>query len=159
LRIALSAVRDPEIQVLSIGELGILRSVDIASDGIPVIAITPTYLGCPAMDVIRADIREVVLAAGYGSVRIETVYSPAWHTGLIGPQARAKLKAAGIAPPVNSSISPDGRRLLGQSTVPPRCPRCDAECTEEISRFGSTACKALWRCQSCREPFEHLREL
>nr|WP_328912065.1 1,2-phenylacetyl-CoA epoxidase subunit PaaD [Streptomyces sp. NBC_00223] len=166
LREVLSTVRDPEIRVLSLEELGILRSVAVLPDGVPVVTVTPTYTGCPAMDVIRADIRTAVLAAGYPEVRVETVWSPAWSTDWIGPAARAKLAAAGIAPPVArgavpaapGAAAPHGRRLLPLAVAVPPCPRCGAADTEEVTRFGSTACKALWRCRSCREPFDHLKE-
>ncbi|WNI18897.1 1,2-phenylacetyl-CoA epoxidase subunit PaaD [Actinacidiphila sp. ITFR-21] len=165
LRAALATVCDPEIRVLSLEELGVLRSARIAADGTPVVTVTPTYVGCPAMDVIRADIEAAVLAAGYRDVRVETVWSPAWSTDWIGPRARAKLEAAGIAPPArgpapagHTAAAPAGRRLLPLSTAAPRCPRCGAADTEEVTRFGSTACKALWRCRSCLEPFDHLKE-
>ncbi|MCX2971407.1 phenylacetate-CoA oxygenase subunit PaaJ [Streptomyces sp. JHD 1] len=162
---ALARVHDPEIRVLNLAELGVLRAARIGADGTPVVTITPTYVGCPAMDVIRADVRTAVLAAGYADVRIETVWSPAWTTDWIGPRARAKLAAAGIAPPGPrppgarpSGAGPDGRRLLPLSVAAPPCPRCAAADTEEVTRFGSTACKALWRCRSCLEPFDHLKE-
>lgn len=162
---ALESVRDPEIRVLSIGELGVLRSVRVGEDGVPEVVITPTYVGCPAMEVIRADIRTAVLEAGYGDVRVESVWAPAWSTDWIGPGARAKLAAAGIAPPVGgrtaghrAGAGPDGRRLLPLAVAVPPCPRCGAGDTEEITRFGSTACKALWRCRSCQEPFDHFKE-
>ncbi|MGD9484811.1 1,2-phenylacetyl-CoA epoxidase subunit PaaD [Streptomyces sp. TRM70308] len=157
---ALARVHDPEIRVLNLEELGVLRAARIGADGTPVVTITPTYVGCPAMDVIRADVRTAVLDAGYADVRVETVWSPAWTTDWIGPRARAKLAAAGIAPPGPrpSGAGPGGRRLLPLSVAAPPCPRCGAADTEEVTRFGSTACKALWRCRSCLEPFDHLKE-
>jgi ring-1,2-phenylacetyl-CoA epoxidase subunit PaaD len=164
LREALSVVRDPEIRVLSIEELGILRSVRFEPDGWPVITITPTYVGCPAMEVIRADIRSAARAAGYPEVRIETVWSPAWTTRWVGEPARAKLKAAGIAPPVERRgvpggvTAPAGTPLLSLAVAAPPCPRCGSADTTELTRFGSTACKALWRCTTCSEPFDHLKE-
>jgi ring-1,2-phenylacetyl-CoA epoxidase subunit PaaD len=164
LREALSVVRDPEIRVLSIEELGILRSVGFEPDGRPVVTITPTYVGCPAMEVIRADIRAALHAAGYPQVRIETVWSPAWTTQWIGESARAKLKAAGIAPPAGRTAvpgtvtAPAGTPLLSLAVATPGCPHCGSADTTELTRFGSTACKALWRCTTCSEPFDHLKE-
>lgn len=157
LRALLAAIRDPEIRVLSIEELGILQSVDIAADGVPVITIRPTYAGCPAMESIRADIRAAVLAAGHCDVHIETEWSPAWSTDAIHPRSLATLTAAGIAPPVVTVAAVDARQPPRPVAAPP-CPRCAAADTEEITRFGSTACKSLWRCRCCLEPFEHLKK-
>ncbi|MET9296413.1 1,2-phenylacetyl-CoA epoxidase subunit PaaD [Streptomyces sp. NPDC003077] len=163
LREVLAAVRDPEIRVLSIEELGILRAARVAPDGAAHVTITPTYVGCPAMDAIRADIRTAVRDAGYPGVRIDTVWSPAWTTGWIGDAARAKLRAAGIAPPGGAhrptgTAPPEGARLLPLAVDRPGCPRCGAADTTELTRFGSTACKALWRCRACGEPFDHFKE-
>ncbi|MER6588935.1 1,2-phenylacetyl-CoA epoxidase subunit PaaD [Micromonospora chalcea] len=154
-RDAAAAVVDPEIRVITIDELGILRAVDEEpGTGRVVVTITPTYTGCPAMDVIRADIRRALAAAGHPDAEVRTVYHPAWSTDWISDAGRAKLAAAGIAPPA----------LRGDDTVVPltlavRCPRCGSPETTQISRFGSTACKALWRCRSCSEPFDHLKAL
>jgi ring-1,2-phenylacetyl-CoA epoxidase subunit PaaD len=150
-RAAVAAVRDPEISVLSIADLGILRSVEVAQ-GRVVVTITPTYLGCPAMDVIRADIRAAALDAGCADVEIVTSSSPPWTTDWLSETARAKLSVAGIAPPLPASA-----RLLPLIPVGPSCPRCGSADSVELTRFGSTACKALWSCQSCREPFEYLK--
>ncbi|NJP31271.1 1,2-phenylacetyl-CoA epoxidase subunit PaaD [Micromonospora thermarum] len=154
-REAVAAVVDPEIRVVTIDELGILRSVDEdPATGRVVVTITPTYTGCPAMDVIRADIRRALAAAGHPDVEVRTVYSPAWSTDWISAGGRAKLAAAGIAPP-----GPVRREGAVPLSLAVRCPRCGSPETEQVSRFGSTACKALWRCRSCSEPFDHLKAL
>ncbi|MET7804241.1 1,2-phenylacetyl-CoA epoxidase subunit PaaD [Micromonospora chersina] len=155
-RAAAAAVVDPEIRVITIDELGILRSVDEdPATGRVVVTITPTYTGCPAMDVIRADIRRALAAAGHPDAEVRTVYAPAWSTDWISEGGRAKLAAAGIAPPAPAARGGDVVPL----TLAVRCPRCGSPETEQVSRFGSTACKALWRCRSCSEPFDHLKAL
>lgn len=133
----LKSVPDPEIPAVSIVDLGIVRSVRPDR-----VVITPTYTGCPATLAIESDIRSALDAAGFGSLLIETVLSPPWTTDWITEEGRAKLRAYGIAPPL-----PAGRDAVA-------CPQCGSEETEEISRFGSTPCKALWRCRSCAEPFD-----
>jgi len=133
----LEGVADPEIPVVSLVELGIVRAVE--GDRV---VITPTYTGCPATQVIERDVRDALDAAGYRSVRIETVLSPAWTSEWISEAGRAKLLAYGIAPPMAA-----GQRA-------PACPQCGAAETQEISRFGSTPCKSLWRCTACAEPFD-----
>ena len=133
----LETVSDPEIPVVSVVDLGIVREV-----GQDRVAITPTYTGCPATQVIEQDIRAALDAAGYRHVAIETVLSPPWTTDWIGETGKAKLLAYGIAPPV----------AKGERAV--HCPQCGSTETEEISRFGSTPCKALWRCRACAEPFD-----
>jgi ring-1,2-phenylacetyl-CoA epoxidase subunit PaaD len=148
---AVAAVVDPELRVLTIADLGILRGVEETPDGQVVVTITPTYSGCPAMDTIRADIRGALRAAGYSDVDILTSLRPAWSTDLITEAGRDKLAAAGIAPP--SAAGP----VLLRVTV--RCPQCASPDTEELSRFSSTACKALWRCRACGEPFERVKPL
>ncbi len=154
-RAAVASVVDPEIRVITIDELGILRSVDEdPATGRVTVTITPTYTGCPAMDVIRADIRRALAAAGHGDAEVRTVFTPAWSTDWISETGRAKLAAAGIAPP-----GPAGRAGVVPLTLAVRCPRCGSPETEQLSRFGSTACKALWRCRSCSEPFDHLKAL
>lgn len=154
-REAVASVVDPEIRVVSIDELGILRDVHQDPDsGRVTVTITPTYTGCPAMDVIRADIRAALAAAGYSDTEVVTVFAPAWSTDWISDSGRAKLAAAGITPP-----EPTRRGEPVPLTLSVRCPRCDSVHTEQVSRFGSTACKALWRCRSCREPFEHLKAI
>jgi ring-1,2-phenylacetyl-CoA epoxidase subunit PaaD len=144
------AVLDPELRVVTIAELGILRSV--ATDGDRVrVEITPTYAGCPAMDTIREDIRSALHDVGRDEVEIVTVLSPPWSTDMITSSGRAALTRAGIAPPTAA------RQGLTALSIPPLCPRCGSGRTEEISRFGSTACQSLWRCQACLEPFDHVR--
>ncbi|MFC7549114.1 1,2-phenylacetyl-CoA epoxidase subunit PaaD [Plantactinospora sp. GCM10030261] len=154
-RVAAAAVLDPELRVVTIDELGILRDVR-REDGTGrlIVTITPTYTGCPAMDVIRSDIRSALAAAGHPDAEIRTVYAPAWTTDWISDSGRAKLAAAGIAPP-----SPARRSGPVPLTLAVRCPLCGSPDTEQLSRFGSTACKSLWRCRACREPFDHLKAL
>jgi ring-1,2-phenylacetyl-CoA epoxidase subunit PaaD len=144
-----ASIVDPELRVVTIEELGILRTVEVDGSKVAV-TITPTYSGCPAMDVIRADITRALASAGYDDVEIRTVLSPAWTTDWINGSGRAKLSAAGIAPPGTSLV-----RL--RLTV--ACPRCGSPDTEELSRFSSTACQALWRCRACSEPFDHIKAL
>jgi ring-1,2-phenylacetyl-CoA epoxidase subunit PaaD len=153
-RDAVAAVVDPEIRAVTIEELGILRDVRRDGDQV-VVTITPTYSGCPAMDVIRADIRAALRAAGYPDSEVVTVLHPAWTTDAITPAGREKLAAAGIAPP-GPARHPSGAVPLRLSL---RCPRCGSPDTEELSRFGSTACKALWRCRACAEPFDHVKAI
>jgi ring-1,2-phenylacetyl-CoA epoxidase subunit PaaD len=158
---------DPEIRAVTIEELGILREVREEAGRVTV-TITPTYSGCPAMDVIRADIRSTLRAAGYPDAEVVTVLHPAWSTDAITEAGRAKLIAAGIAPPAatagtTAGVGPSGSPRFGPSGAPVplrlsvRCPLCGSPDTEEISRFGSTACKALWRCRACAEPFDHVK--
>jgi ring-1,2-phenylacetyl-CoA epoxidase subunit PaaD len=141
------AVADPELRVVTIAELGILRSV---TDGERVrVEITPTYAGCPAMDTIREDIRAALHEEGRDDVDIVTVLSPPWSTDMISSSGREALARAGIAPPAHGGPV--------AVTIAPRCPRCGSGQTEEISRFGPTACQAIWRCRACQEPFDHVR--
>ncbi|MDT9599967.1 1,2-phenylacetyl-CoA epoxidase subunit PaaD [Sphingosinicella rhizophila] len=135
----LADVPDPEIPVVSVVDLGIVREVD--ADGGRVV-ITPTYTGCPATLVIERDIRSALDKAGFEGFRIETTLSPPWTTDWISEEGKRKLRAYGIAPP-----RPAGERQV-------ECPQCGSTDTVEISRFGSTPCKALWRCRSCAEPFD-----
>ncbi|CCH15439.1 1,2-phenylacetyl-CoA epoxidase subunit PaaD [Micromonospora lupini] len=154
-RMAAASVVDPEIRVITIDELGILRAVEEdGASGRVTVTITPTYTGCPAMDVIRADVRRALAAAGYPDAEVRTVYSPPWSTDWISDGGRAKLAAAGIAPP-----APAPTPGVVALTLAVRCPLCGSPDTEQVSRFGSTACKALWRCRSCSEPFDHLKAL
>jgi len=147
LREAVAGVVDPELRVVTIEELGVLRDVTVEGDRATV-TITPTYSGCPAMDVIRADIVAGARDAGYVDVTVQTKLSPPWSTDQISEAGKQKLAAAGIAPP--------GPVLL---TISVRCPRCGSPDTRQLSRFGSTACKALWRCRACAEPFEAVKPL
>lgn len=149
----LQAVVDPEIPVLTIAEMGILR--DAAVDGdTATVTITPTYSGCPAMTVIEMQIRDVLLRAGFNTVRVETTLAPAWTTEWLGEGAREKLRALGIAPPVGSAA---GKGTLFGLDPEIACPRCGSRDTREISRFGSTACKALHTCDACQEPFDYFK--
>lgn len=138
-RTIVGRVVDPEIPVLTIAELGILRDV-VLVEGRVVVTITPTYSGCPAMRQIEDDIRSHLAEAGFDRVLVRTTHSPAWTTDWIGPEASAKLAAFGIAPPT--------------SATDVLCPRCDASGSRMVSRFGSTACKALMVCEACGEPFD-----
>jgi ring-1,2-phenylacetyl-CoA epoxidase subunit PaaD len=144
-------VVDPEIPVLTIEDLGVLRDIKVENGKLEVF-ITPTYSGCPAMFVIALNIEAALEDAGFGLPKITTVLSPAWSTDWLSDAGRAKLKAYGIAPPVGRA----GRRaLFGDEAV--ACPRCGSSETERISEFGSTACKALWRCRACAEPFDYFK--
>ncbi len=149
----LSEIPDPEIPVINIIELGILREVKFVGEEC-VVVITPTYTGCPAMRVIEEDIRIKLKEIGIEKVKVELVLSPAWTTDWISDEAKEKLRAYGIAPPDHSSV--DKKVLLGK----PRdlkCPLCGSIHTEMISQFGSTACKALYRCLDCKEPFDYFK--
>jgi ring-1,2-phenylacetyl-CoA epoxidase subunit PaaD len=148
---AASSVTDPEIPVLSITDLGVLRDLQIKDDTVEV-TITPTYSGCPAMNMIALEIETALARAGFGKTRVKTVLSPAWTTDWLTESGREKLRAYGIAPPAG----PAGRRaLFGRDQV--ACPRCGSHNTERIAEFGSTSCKALWRCNACREPFDYFK--
>lgn len=146
-REVLAQVPDPEIPVVTIEDLGILRDVTVEGSRV-VVTVTPTYSGCPAMDEIRNDIEKALQAAGFANVEVRTVLSPAWTTEWMSQAGRRKLREYGIAPP--------GELLL---QIRPRveCPQCGSGDTEELARFASTSCKALWRCRSCREPFDHFK--
>jgi len=148
----LSAVPDPEIPVLSVLDLGIVRDVRIQNEEI-VVVITPTYTGCPAMDAIAVNIKAALQEADYPNIAIETVLSPAWTTDWMTESGKLKLKEYGIAPPVGSI---DKSTLLAE-THPIPCPRCDSTNTELISQFGSTACKSLYKCLNCLEPFDYFK--
>jgi ring-1,2-phenylacetyl-CoA epoxidase subunit PaaD len=153
-----AAVVDPELQVITIEELGVLRSVTTDDSGRVTVTITPTYSGCPAMDAIRADIRAALASAGYPDVDVVTQLAPAWSTDLISESGRGKLAAAGVAPPATraGAARPGGPVRVALSV---RCPRCGSPDTRRLSAFGSTACKALWRCEACREPFDEFKPL
>ncbi len=156
-----AAVVDPEIRVVTIEELGVLRSVAVDGSGRVTVTISPTYSGCPAMDVIRSDIRSALAAAGYPDVDVVTQLAPAWSTDLISQSGRAKLAAAGIAPPgrVNRPVRVALSPTSAGAVLSVRCPRCGSPDTGRLSAFGSTACKALWRCNACREPFDEFKPL
>jgi ring-1,2-phenylacetyl-CoA epoxidase subunit PaaD len=155
-RAAAAAVLDPELPVLSIADLGILRDVAMSDDGSVVVTITPTYSGCPAMDVIRRDVEDAVRAAGFDRVEVRTVLSPAWTTDWLTESGRRALQDYGIAPPPSRRTASSGPVALSLSV---RCPQCGSPDTRESSRFGSTACKSLWVCNACREPFDHMKAI
>ncbi len=148
-----AAVLDPEVPVLTIDDLGILRDVTVDADGHIDVTITPTYSGCPATEAITADITSALAEHGLRDVGVRLVLSPAWTTDWMSDAGRQKLLDFGIAPPAPS----DGRPVLVALSV--RCPQCGSPDTRELSRFGSTACKALWVCSSCREPFDHFKAI
>ncbi|WP_276310143.1 1,2-phenylacetyl-CoA epoxidase subunit PaaD [Nocardioides speluncae] len=148
-----AAVLDPELPVLTIGELGILRDVVEDDRGRVHVQITPTYSGCPAMETIREELVEALTRAGYWHVDVEFVLAPAWTTDWMTAEARTKLSTYGVAPPVPRPRA--GEPVLLQISV--RCPQCGSLDTQESSRFGSTACKSLWVCRECREPFDHFK--
>lgn len=157
-----SSVPDPELPPLTLADLGVLRSVSVdPSDGGVVVTITPTYSGCPALEAMRADLVSRLAAAGYRDVRVRVVLSPPWTTDWITDEGRRKLAGAGIAPPGRLGPRAAGQvpLVLGAPARAVRCPRCGSADTVELSRFGSTPCKSLRRCQSCDEPFEHVKEL
>ena len=154
-------VTDPELPMVTLADLGVLRSVRIDDDGAVIVEITPTYTGCPAMGVMRADLVHALHRAGFGDVEVRTVLSPAWSTDWISDEGRRKLAAGGIAPPGKAPVRTSGPvpLNLGPTRRTASCPLCGSADTEELSEFGATACKALRRCRSCREPFEHLKEI
>lgn len=147
----LEGVADPELPFLTLGDMGILRGVRVAGDAIEV-SITPTYSGCPAMDVIALDITTALAKAGFDNVRINRVLSPAWTTDWLSAAAREKLRANGIAPPER----PLGKRALFAG-IEVACPTCGSKSTARVSEFGSTPCKAHYRCLVCREPFQYFK--
>jgi len=149
----LEEVHDPEIPVLSILDLGILRKVE-TENGETIITITPTYTGCPAMNVIEDDIRSKLKEKGIENFKIKTVISPSWTTDWITEAGKKKLKDFGIAPPEKSS--PD-KSLLSNSAKQVTCPRCGSKNTEMKSFFGSTPCKSLYACLDCKEPFDYFK--
>ena len=148
---AAAQVVDPEIPVLSIVDLGVLRAIEVEGERVRV-AITPTYCGCPAMRMIELSLEAALHAAGIEHFNIEMVLSPAWTTDWLSDEGRRKLREFGIAPPAGSGSR---RALFGTDAV--SCPRCGSAETERLSEFGSTACKALYRCRQCREPFDYFK--
>ncbi|MGW4906133.1 1,2-phenylacetyl-CoA epoxidase subunit PaaD [Streptomyces sp. NPDC004270] len=154
-------VPDPELPMLTLADLGVLRTVTIEGDGTVVAGLTPTYSGCPAMAEMRAGVAARLRDAGFDRVEIRTVLDPPWTSDWITPEGRRKLAAHGIAPPSTAPRHPTGPVPLNLS--PTRrtvaCPRCGSADTEETSRFAATSCKALWRCLACREPFEYVKEI
>jgi ring-1,2-phenylacetyl-CoA epoxidase subunit PaaD len=160
---AAAAVPDPELPMVTIEDLGILRDVTVSPDGRVAITITPTYSGCPAMEAIAADVREAVETRGATAVEVLTELSPAWTTDWITEAGRRKLAEAGIAPPGPAGDHGwSGLRARSgpvQVTISPRCPRCGSPGSRLVSRFGSTACKAIYACGACGEPFDYFKPI
>ena len=154
-------VTDPELPMLTLADLGVLRDVWVTPTGTVVVSITPTYSGCPAMDAMKADLKRALTVAGYTDVEVHTVLDPAWSTDWISAAGRAKLAKAGISPPHTAPVRAAGpiQLDLGTAVRAVRCPQCGSTRTEEQSRFSSTPCKSLRRCKSCLEPFEHIKEI
>lgn len=155
-----ATVVDPELPMLTLADLGVLRNVETAPDGTVIASITPTYSGCPAMDAMKVDLTRRLQRAGYDRVEVRTVLSPPWSTDDISADGRRALAEHGIAPP-GPAPRDDAPVLVALQPRPRRvaCPQCGSSDTVEISRFSSTACKALRRCSACAEPFEHVKEL
>jgi ring-1,2-phenylacetyl-CoA epoxidase subunit PaaD len=145
-----NAVCDPEVPVLTIADLGIVRGINVDGGGVEVI-ITPTYTGCPAMDMIAMNIRLALIEQGFKNIKITTVLSPAWTTDWMSAEGKQKLKAYGIAPPQYRSDGSDA------SDIEIECPQCHSHNTRLLSEFGSTACKALYQCNDCKEPFDYFK--
>lgn len=151
----LATVSDPEIPVISVVDLGIVRELTWLDTDVCEVTITPTYSGCPAMQVIAENVEQALRGLGVEKISIRTQLSPAWTTDWMSPAGREKLKAYGIAPPMQSAIDISA---LGSRVVPDiACPRCDSLHTRLLSQFGSTACKALYRCNECLEPFDYFK--
>lgn len=149
---AAASVVDPELPVLTIEDLGVLRDVRVSGEGKVEALITPTYLGCPAMNMITLEVELALERAGFAKPKVTTVMSPAWSTDWMSESGKEKLREFGIAPPLAKA----GRRaLFGEENV--ACPSCKSTNTERISEFGSTSCKALWRCKACSEPFDYFK--
>lgn len=146
----LSQIVDPEIPVVTIQDIGMLQDVNITDNGCEVI-ITPTYTGCPAMGIIEADIKALLDQHGIDA-KVKLVYDPAWSTDWISDEAKEKMRKYGIAPPVSSSC---GGVSVAETQI--ACPQCGSKHTEVVSRFGATACKALYKCNDCKEPFEYFK--
>jgi ring-1,2-phenylacetyl-CoA epoxidase subunit PaaD len=178
-RVAASVV-DPELPMLTLADLGVLRGVEVTEQGRVIVAITPTYSGCPAMAAMREDLVRRLTEEGYDDVEVRIRLAPAWTTDWITPEGRAALAAAGISPPNDPTplVEVRGAQATGLNEVafetkassviplnlgPTRrsvcCPRCGSQDTALVSEFGSTACKALYRCRACREPFDHVKEI
>jgi ring-1,2-phenylacetyl-CoA epoxidase subunit PaaD len=153
----LDGVMDPEVPVLSVRELGIVRDVEVDAGGAVTVVVTPTYSGCPAIRVIEDDIVAALGQAGFGPIHVRTAYAPAWTTDWISPESRAKLKAYGIAPP--SGLVGDGLVQLTRARTAAQCPYCDSYETEVRSEFGSTACKSVCWCRACGQPFEEFKAI
>jgi ring-1,2-phenylacetyl-CoA epoxidase subunit PaaD len=161
----LDTVPDPEVPALSLCDLGVVREVNLRDDGGLEVVLTPTYSGCPATEVIAASVRTALEAQALGPVTLTQRLAPAWTTDWISEAGRRKLREYGIAPPAHLGTGPDGLAAAG-GAMPIRivvrdvaCPRCGSADTERLAAFGSTACKSLYRCRACREPFEHFKPI
>jgi ring-1,2-phenylacetyl-CoA epoxidase subunit PaaD len=156
----LATVLDPEVPALSLRDLGIVRDVQLHGDGLEVV-LTPTYSGCPATEVIECSVIEAIDGAGLGPTRVRLQRAPAWTTDWISEDGRRKLREYGIAPPgpVAAGAAVPVRFIGRRAAERIPCPHCGSDNTERLSAFGSTACKALYRCVSCREPFEHFKPI
>ena len=152
-----ASVTDPEVPVLTIEDLGVLRDVEVEGDRVTV-TITPTYSGCPALDAMRDDVILALTAAGYENVEVRTTLSPAWTTDWMTDAGKRKLTEFGIAPPTGMSTLPSPQGPV-KVRLAVKCPRCGSLDTREVSRFGSTSCKALYECRACLEPFDHFKVL
>lgn len=150
----LETVKDPEVPVLTIIDLGIVRDVKLHGEEIEVV-ITPTYSGCPAMDMIAADIRMALAENGFRNVKVISVLSPAWTTDWMSEEGKRKLKEYGIAPPNPKQQVCSDKLFAPDEAV--QCPHCNSHHTHRISEFGSTACKALYKCEDCKEPFDYFK--
>jgi ring-1,2-phenylacetyl-CoA epoxidase subunit PaaD len=151
---ALEEVKDPEVPVLSIIDLGIVRNVVVSEEEL-IVTITPTYTGCPAMDMIATDIKLLLAGRGFKKVTIKNILSPAWTTDWMSEEGKKKLKEYGIAPPQPRQQVCNNDLFAPNEAVP--CPRCNSYHTRRISEFGSTACKALYQCNDCKEPFDYFK--
>jgi ring-1,2-phenylacetyl-CoA epoxidase subunit PaaD len=150
---AVKNVPDPEVPVLTIEDLGILRGAELV-EGKPVVTITPTYSGCPAMETISADVTKALEAAGYEDAEVKLVLTPAWTTDWMSDEGKRKLEEYGIASPTGKSAMNTGPVMVPMAV---KCPQCHSLNTREITRFGSTACKALYTCNDCLEPFDYFK--
>lgn len=167
LRDIAGSVTDPEIPVLTLHDLGILRDVQLAADGTVEVTLTPTYTGCPATAVIARDVETALRTAGVARITVRTVLSPAWTTDWMSQDGHRKLREYGIAPPGACRPAPSAPSVQSAQvnlrsiglTLSARCPRCGSTTTREISRFGSTPCKSLWSCLSCAEPFDSFKAI
>lgn len=151
-------VADPEIPVINLQELGILRDVQLQGDEI-VVTLTPTYTGCPATEVIRDDVLQALRSGGIANARVQLSLAPPWTTDWITAEGRRKLREYGIAPPAPTRATHDEAviRIVARKTASPGCPQCGSHQTERLSEHGSTPCKALYRCLACREPFDYFK--
>ena len=156
----LDGVLDPEVPVVSVVDLGIVRDVVVEAGGDLVVVVTPTYSGCPATEVIEASIVAALDDAALGPTRIRMQRAPAWTSNWISAEGRAKLRGYGIVPPGPADLAQGAPlRFVPRFVAPLACPRCESTNTERLAAFGATACKALWRCRACGEPFEHFKPI